>query len=992
MKETFDRAMAFLDAGIEAREREREAERSAAEAALAAERERLEHQAQVQHMRAEAAQRLTRRTRLAALAWAWIAVIAIALGVYGWLSAHRAQVEEVAALKAEQSAADAKVVAEGQRQQAEIQREKAAASGEAATKAEKIALAQRAEALKQRAEAERQKHAADSERGVAQAQTSVAVRERGEAVRERGEAVRESAAAAAQETIANAQRRVAETQRSAVFMQSGREALLSGDDDNAAVLLAAAYTHDPNNPALGLILRQALDKLKIRGGSFVAQGDTISALAFDPAGAHRFATASDDGSALWDSAGHLLHRFDDQEVITAVAFDSAGRHLVTAGADGSAKIRELAGVTPAFARPPLALKGHTRRINSVEFNHDGTRVLTAGSDGKVRLWATSSGELVGDFGAGSSTAYDARFTPDDKLIVSGWSDGTVRVLNGSSAALVESISAAKDSAVLHVAVAPGGRRIAAGTLDGSVLVYDLVAKKQLALRHDDYGTINALAFDAAGARLLTGSDSGSARLLDIESGGSTPLQPSTGGAAAAHVAAVRTALFGPGGNWIATTYADGMVRLWTSSGVPVAGFLQGGSGAHAVAAAFDRADDMLVTGGTDGRVAVWRLPTLLVPADAAQSGAIDSISLDRRGDELLTASRDGTATLWRLGDPLTRLRTLAHAPGAAWVAAARFNADGSRIVTAGGSLVKVWSADGTLLETIRASAANKRFSDATFVGNELLVAERTFPQGNQAGVKDHWRLLSADGRTTVMTQPDWENEIRMVAVSADHHVLTLTALGEASYDALRSGVKPVYDSYVTAAAVSHHRSYYALGWANGSVGLVTPGRPSHTFAGGDGRVTTMSFSSDDQWLASAGSDDRFGKIWDVAHSRLHATLRGHQGEITSLAFSPGSGAFVLTTSADGTSKLWDRDSGGELASASVPGSQVRSAHFTPSARDVVIGAANGNVYLWHVGGAPPAPGTTARTVLAAGARNGENTDLLISQALHTLEAAAKGGR
>jgi len=40
-------------------------------------------------------------------------------------------------------------------------------------------------------------------------------------------------------------RSVAEQQRSAVFMQSGREALLSGDDDNASVLLAAAYTQDP---------------------------------------------------------------------------------------------------------------------------------------------------------------------------------------------------------------------------------------------------------------------------------------------------------------------------------------------------------------------------------------------------------------------------------------------------------------------------------------------------------------------------------------------------------------------------------------------------------------------------------------------------------------------------------------------------------------------------------------------------------------------------
>ena len=982
MKETFERAMSFLDDGIDAREREREAERRSVEAAAATERERLEHQAQVQHMRAEAAQRLTHRTKLAALAWAWIAVIAIGLGVYGWLSAHRAEVEANAARVAEQAAADAKVVAEGQRTQAEIQREKAAAAGDAATAAERLALAQRAEALKQQTEALKQKHAADTERVAAQVQGAVAVRER-------GEAVRESAAAAAQETIANAQRHVAEQQRSAVFMQSGREALLSGDDDNASVLLAAAYTQDPKNPALALILRQALDKLKIRAATFAAEDGAISALAFNPIDQHQIATAGDDGSALWDTSGRLLHRFDDQEVITALAFDPAGHHLVTAGADGSAKIRDLAGITPASARPPIELKGHTRRINSVVFSHDGSHVLTAGSDGKVRLWATSSGELVGDFSGGAPTAYDARFTPDDKLIVVGASDGTVRVLDARSGSVVESLPVAQNSAVLHVTVAAGGRRIAAGTVDGSVLIYDIVAKKQLGLRHDDAGTINAVSFDAAGAHLLTASDTGSALVIDVASGASKPLAPSTGSDVAANVAAVQCALFSPDGNWIATTYADGMVRLWTSAGAPVAGF---GRGGRTVAAAFDASGDTLVTGGADGRAALWHPPILLVRADAAQTGAIDAISIDRKGRLLLTASRDGTATLWRLGDTLTRVRTLAHAPGVAWVIAANFNAEGTRIITAGGSAVKVWNINGSLLETVAPSAANKLFSDAAFVGDKLLVAERTFPQGNQAGTKDHWRLLSPDGKSTLVVQPDWENEIRKVEISPDRHVLTLTSLGETSYDALRPNAKPAYNSYVTATAVSQEHPYYALGWANGQVGLENPGRDSYTFTGGEGRVTAMSFSLDDRWLASAGADDHFGKVWDIEQRRLHATLKGHLGEITSITFSPGAAALVLTTSADGTAKLWDRDTGGQLASVSVPGSQVRSAQFTPDAGDVIIGAANGGVYVWRVGGTPPSAKKTARAVLAASVRSGNNTDLLLSQALQTLEAAAKAGR
>ncbi len=165
----------------------------------------------------------------------------------------------------------------------------------------------------------------------------------------------------------------------------------------------------------------------------------------------------------------------------------------------------------------------------------------------------------------------------------------------------------------------------------------------------------------------------------------------------------------------------------------------------------------------------------------------------------------------------------------------------------------------------------------------------------------------------------------------------------------------------------------------------------HAFTGGRGWVTALSFSDDDAWLASAGADDLFGKVWDVEHQRLHATLKGHRGEITSIAFSPGDAAFILTTSADGTAKLWDRDTGGLLASASVPGSQVRTAQFTPDAGAVILGAANGSVYVWHVGGAPPAVADTARAVLAASTRSNNSTDLLLTQALQALKNASGGG-
>jgi len=70
---------------------------------------------------------------------------------------------------------------------------------------------------------------------AAQVQGAVAVRERGEAdARKRLRPPRRMH----DRERATPRRRTAAVK--SVFMQSGREALLSGDDDNAAVLLAAA--------------------------------------------------------------------------------------------------------------------------------------------------------------------------------------------------------------------------------------------------------------------------------------------------------------------------------------------------------------------------------------------------------------------------------------------------------------------------------------------------------------------------------------------------------------------------------------------------------------------------------------------------------------------------------------------------------------------------------------------------------------------------------
>ncbi len=100
----------------------------------------------------------------------------------------------------------------------------------------------------------------------------------------------------------------------------------------------------------------------------------------------------------------------------------------------------------------------SRAIHSVVFASDNLRALTAGMDGTVKIWNTTTGQVMKQFGGHQGGALSARFTLDESHVVSGGHDRSVRVWDVESGKEV----ARRDNfsgSVWAVAVTPDGQHV-----------------------------------------------------------------------------------------------------------------------------------------------------------------------------------------------------------------------------------------------------------------------------------------------------------------------------------------------------------------------------------------------------------------------------------------------------------------------------------------------------------------------------------------------------
>jgi WD40 repeat protein len=611
-----------------------------------------------------------------------------------------------------------------------------------------------------------------------------------------------------------------------------------------------------------------------------------------------------------------------------VAGNTKPSRLLTASQDGSIKY----WFDPRFTTETAVARGGFRDVLCAAIETSGRWVVAGHADGTIRLWELASPPQR----TLHRPSHNVDFIGDERRLAC---DDHVLDFSSDRPAAEEPFDVAP---VVALAIYPDGDRFALARGDGTLLVWDRAARREVASWKAHDCTITSLAVDRDGLRLATGSEDSEVKIWDGDTG---RLRES----ADAGIGEVDQVAWSVDGHSLAAAGRRGAVLWHVDEGVELDELL-----ADAPAGTLRRrltlrrtlhehlvpmgvvafGAEHLVTARADGAIEL-RDPRSGTISDTlfGHTTAVTAIAFSADGAMLASTGLERTIRLWDLATrrelgrfnfpdrETTRYLTwLSFDPhgkyllsGGQWWAAGR-----------GGPRTAVWNVQSrtTVAWGLPASRAGRFLPD----GSGALVAD---PMGGVAlySIEN----IEAAARATLAASRDWPATIEAP-----------------------TAVMPGGHSEIWGVATSPDGRWIATASHGGTAKLwdARTLKLVHSFEPNEGVLWSVAFSRDSKLLASGSGTV---KVWEVESGREVHSFAGHERLIVSLAFHP-TRPWLVSSSLDGTVRIWDLDADRPLVLLHGFDSPVHNLAFRPDGRWLAAACHDQHVALWELGDSSGEPG------------------------------------
>ncbi|KAF7973533.1 hypothetical protein HWV62_14966 [Athelia sp. TMB] len=535
------------------------------------------------------------------------------------------------------------------------------------------------------------------------------------------------------------------------------------------------------------------------------------------------------------------------------------------------------------------------------------------------------------------------FSPDGLRIASGSEDGFVQVWDAETGALIAAPFEGHTSDINSVAFSPDGRWIASGSDDKSICVWNAETGALIAgpfAGHTD--RVNSVAFSPDGQRIASGSSDKSIRIWNPQTG-SLIAGPFEG-----HVYKVFSVAFSPDGRRIASGSDDKSIRVHDAeTGALVAGPLKGHTG-NVYSAAFSPDGTRIASGSGDSSVRVWDADTGVLSSAPfkGHTGWVFSVAFSPDGQHIVSGSADETVRIWDV-----KSSALVAGPfqgHAASIRSVAFSPDGQRIASGSDDQsVRIWRSESGVLS-------------AAPIGENIgsISSAAISPDGRRIAAASGGSVRVWDVETSTLTAGPFEghtDDICSIAFSLDgRRIASGSADGsvrvwDTQTGALVAGPFEGHTGTVVSVAFSPDGQRIASGSYDESIRVwdAKPGAlAARPFKGHTNWIKSAAFSPDGRRIVS-GSDDRSVRVWDAQTGTLVAgPFKGHTSVVTSVVFSPD-GQCIASGSWDGSVRVCNAETG-VLVARPFKGHThyVNSVSFSPNGQYIASGSEDRSVRIW----------------------------------------------
>ena len=521
---------------------------------------------------------------------------------------------------------------------------------------------------------------------------------------------------------------------------------------------------------------------------------------------------------------------------------------------------------------PSNLSIYSPSTAGLTFSPDGNTLVNATSDDSLLLWDVKNRVIKAEFRGHTGNIQSIEFSPDGKTIATsaGWNDKTVRIWDVETGEVISKIIDGTEE-ITSLAFSPDGKTLATGAEaeweESLIKLWDVATGKLKTTYIGHTGDINDLAFSPDGRFLVSCAD-----------------------------------------------FLDNTIRVWDTVKEELVITITGHTrnvryleGVNSIA--FSSDGQTLVSGGTDGTVVVWDVPTYKYKTTLLEhSDSVISVAFSSDGKTLISGSWDGKVII---RDAITLQPKKIITGHFQNVSSVGLNTKSRMLVT--GS----WDTKLRIFDSVTGEGIY------TLTGHIDRIRSVDF---------------SPNGRTVVSSSSFDDPTVRLW--DTENGRLSKIVLG---YTNVINKVKFSPDGRIIASAGDSDDIYlYNTITGNNYTTLTDYSNNKH-----NDPILSLAFSPDGYMLASGNSHGKI-RLWSLINLKQIEEYTGHSNRVNALAFSPNG----RTLASGGTYHkviLWDVATGVQKILPDSP-KVVSSITFSPDGQTVIAGGniANPSLYLWEV--------------------------------------------